>query len=130
MPDAPITPVLGYDDVNEASDWLCHAFGFRVRLRIGSHRVQLERDGGWVVVARRPEPASTGDSLMVRVDDVDAHHDRALAAGARILSPPTDYPYGERQYSAVDIGGHAWTFSQTIADVDPAEWGGQSVDLG
>jgi uncharacterized glyoxalase superfamily protein PhnB len=61
----------------------------------------------------------------VRVEDADAHHDRAVDAGARITSPPTDYPYGERQYSAEDPGGHLWTFSQSIADVDPADWGGE-----
>ena len=64
---------------------------------------------------------------MVRVDDVDAHHDRAAAAGAQIALPPTDYPYGERQYTAEDPGGHRWTFSQSVADVDPADWGGLLV---
>ena len=65
--------------------------------------------------------------MLVRVDDADAHYARAAAAGAQIVSPPTDYPYGERQYSAVDVGGHHWTFSQSIADVDPATWGGELV---
>jgi uncharacterized glyoxalase superfamily protein PhnB len=41
---------------------------------------------------------------MVKVDDVDAHHERARQHGAVILSAPTDYPYGERQYSAEDLG--------------------------
>lgn len=45
-------------------------------------------------------------------------------APRRILRPPTDYPYGERQYTAADPAGHVWTFSQTLADVDPASWGG------
>jgi hypothetical protein len=44
------------------------------------------------------------------------------------VSPPTDYRYGERQYTAKDVGGHRWTFSQSIADVDPADWGGELVD--
>jgi uncharacterized glyoxalase superfamily protein PhnB len=57
-----------------------------------------------------------------------AHHARAVAHGANILRPPTDYPYGERQYTAVDPGGHAWTFSQSIADVDPALWGGMLLE--
>ena len=39
--------------------------------------------------------------------------------------PPTDFPYGERQYSVEDPGGHRWTFSQSIADVDPRTWGGE-----
>ena len=63
----------------------------------------------------------------MRVADVDAHCDLARQLGARILNPPTDYPYGERQYTAEDIGGHKWTFSQTLADVDPRDWGGTLV---
>ena len=44
--------------------------------------------------------------------------------GARSSTEPTDHVYGERQYSAEDPWGHRWTFSQTLADVDPADWGG------
>jgi uncharacterized glyoxalase superfamily protein PhnB len=40
------------------------------------------------------------------------------------VAAPADFPYGERQYTVQDPGGHIWTFSQTIADVDPAAWGG------
>jgi uncharacterized glyoxalase superfamily protein PhnB len=63
---------------------------------------------------------------MVRVDDVDVHHDRAQLRGARVLHPPTDYPYGERQYEVEDPAGHRWTFSETIADVAPEDWGAES----
>jgi hypothetical protein len=56
---------------------------------------------------------------MVRVDDVERHHERAKQGGARILRPPAEYPYGERQYSVEDFAGHQWTFSQSIADVAP-----------
>ena len=42
----------------------------------------------------------------------------------RISSPLTTYPFGERQYSAQDPFGHRWTFSQSVADVDPRDWGG------
>jgi uncharacterized glyoxalase superfamily protein PhnB len=63
---------------------------------------------------------------MVRVDDVDAHFERSRARGARILDEPTDFPYGERQYNVEDLAGHRWTFSQTIADVAPEDWGGSS----
>jgi len=58
------------------------------------------------------------------VPDAGAHYERARLGGAQTSGPPSDHPYGERQYSAVDIGGHFWTFSQTITDVDPADWGG------
>jgi uncharacterized glyoxalase superfamily protein PhnB len=66
--------------------------------------------------------------LLVRVEDADSHRAQAEAAGAKILSEPTDWPYGERQYSAEDPGGHVWTFSQSIDDVDPAVWGGTLKD--
>ena len=64
----------------------------------------------------------------VRVDDADRHHEQAKRSGARILQPPTDYPYGERQYSALDLAGHRWTFSHSIGDVDPATWGGTAIN--
>ena len=65
-------------------------------------------------------------SIMVKVENVDAHHDHALERGARILSPPTDYPYGERQYAVEDLARHQWTFTQAIADLAPEDWGGTS----
>jgi uncharacterized glyoxalase superfamily protein PhnB len=65
-------------------------------------------------------------SIIVEVENVDAHHDHALQRGARILSPPTDYPYGERQYSVEDLAGQQWTFTQAIADLAPGDWGGTS----
>jgi len=65
---------------------------------------------------------------MVRVANVDNHCKHAEKSGARIISPATDYPYEERQHSVEDIGGHLWTFSQTIADVDPNVWGGILFD--
>jgi uncharacterized glyoxalase superfamily protein PhnB len=128
VPSATVIPVLAYADAIEASDWICAAFGFEVRLRIAQHRVQLVLgDGAVVATDGGGASAAAGHSLLVRVEDADAHHDRAVAAGARIVSPPRDYPYGERQYTAEDLGGHRWTFSQSLADVDPAEWGGVLV---
>jgi uncharacterized glyoxalase superfamily protein PhnB len=132
IPRATVIPVLAYPDVAEASRWLCDAFGFRERLRIGVHRIQLLYGDG-AVVANQAAGGGGGDSLhsvLVRVEDADRHREQAERAGARVLSPPTDYPYGERQYTAEDPGGHRWTFSQSIADVDPASWGGAAVDPG
>ncbi|MBA3376452.1 MAG: VOC family protein [Actinobacteria bacterium] len=125
VPKATVIPELAYADVAEASEWLCAAFGFRVRLRIAAHRAQLVFGDGAVIVTERGRKGGIAPhSILVRVDDADRHHEQALASGARVLGPPTDYPYGERQYTAEDPGGHRWTFSQSIADVDPAEWGG------
>jgi uncharacterized glyoxalase superfamily protein PhnB len=46
---------------------------------------------------------------------------------AATIMEPTDFEYSERQYTAEDIAGHQWTFSETLADVAPEEWGGTSV---
>jgi uncharacterized glyoxalase superfamily protein PhnB len=131
MPRSTVIPELGYDDVGEAADWLCAAFGFTVRLRIATHRVQLNVGDGAVVVTERRQPqgdargqVDRAHAVMVRVADVDHHSRQAAGAGARIVHPPTTYPYGERQYSVEDPGGHVWTFSQSVADIDPADWGG------
>lgn len=122
VPSSTVIPVLAYDEVAQASDWLCRVFGFKERLRIADHRAQLVFGDGAVTLTAR-DSAGRG-AVLVRVDDADRHHEHAKANGARILQPPTDYPYGERQYTAEDLGGHVWTFSQSIADVDPASWGG------
>jgi uncharacterized glyoxalase superfamily protein PhnB len=128
MPTSTVTPVLEYPDVRAAVAWLCRAFDFRERLRIGTHRAQLVFGEGCVVLAERPSNATdaprTGAAVMIRVPNAAAHRAIALAAGAVGVGEATDYPYGERQYGAEDPWGHRWTFSETIADVDPAEWGG------
>lgn len=126
MPPGPVIPELPYADVPSAAQWLCNAFGFTERLRIGSHRIQLNVGAGAIVVVEA-EGAGAG-RVMAPVDDVDGHYARALAAGAKVLGEPTTYPFGERQYSVIDIGGHRWTFTQTVADSDPATWGGELVN--
>lgn len=55
---------------------------------------------------------------------LERHRERAVNAGARVVSEPSASPYGEKQYTVQDIGGHVWTFSETVEDVDPASWGG------
>lgn len=131
MPTSPIIPVLGYADVREAVAWLTRCFGFKERLRIGNHRAQLRYGGGDLVVMQHspvPGTATPAHSIMVRVPNVDAHFAHAKAAGVMIIEPPATLPYGERQYTAKDLGGHVWTFSQPIADVDPSVWGGELFD--
>jgi uncharacterized glyoxalase superfamily protein PhnB len=128
---AQVIPVLVYPDVREAVEWLTAAFGFAERLRIGeSHRSQMSVGEGAVIVGdvrsdrRPPRPGEETHSVVVRVDDANAHCERARANGAKILREPTDWEYGERQYEAEDPAGHRWVFSETLRDVDPAEWGG------
>jgi uncharacterized glyoxalase superfamily protein PhnB len=135
IPPALVIPVLVYPDVREAVAWLTDAFGFAERLRIGeNHRSQLSfGDGGALIVAdvrserRPPRRGEVTHSVVVRVEDAKAHCERAREHGARIVMEPTDFEYGERQYTAEDFAGHQWTFSETLADVDPADWGGELV---
>ncbi len=134
IPKASVIPVLIYSDVREAVDWLCAVFGFRERVQIGeNHRAQLSLGDGALIVGdvrgdrRPPRRGEVTHSVMVRVEDADAHCEHARQAGARILMEPKSFEYGERQYHAEDFAGHQWTFSQTLADVAPEEWGGVSV---
>jgi uncharacterized glyoxalase superfamily protein PhnB len=131
IPSATIIPELAYADVPAAAAWLCRAFGFTERLRIADHRIQLLSGTGAIVVMDRSREEAgalpSAHGVLVRVDDVDAHYERAVAAGAEVSSTPVTHPFGERQYGARDPGGHRWTFSETVDDVDPASWGGELV---
>ena len=134
IPRATVIPVLAYPDVNQAAAWLCAAFGFSVRLRIGNHRVQLNVGDGAVIVREMRENETnaalgTGCSVTVRIEDADAHCKSAKEQGAKITQEPVTHPYGERQYNAVDFAGHSWTFSQSVMDVHPRDWGGTAERL-
>ena len=92
VPPCTVIPVLSYPDVGAAADWLCKAFGFTVRLRIGNHRIQMKAGDGCFVIGEGDVPADTAHLVMVRVEDADSHCERARQHGARILKPPTDHP--------------------------------------
>lgn len=131
IPSATVIPVLVYPDVRAAVAFLSEAFGFVERVQIGEdHRSQLRFGDGALIVGdvrhdhRPPRPGEETHSVVVRVEDARAHCEHARAHGARILKEPTDFQYGERQYSAEDPWGHRFTFSQTLRDVEPEEWGG------
>jgi len=119
-----IIPVLTYQDIASARDFLVQAFGF---VAGGVHRtpegpaVHGEvRAGDATIWLHRMTPEHHLDSplavdvansgLVVHVDDVDAHYQRARSAGARIDSEPVDQPYGQREYGARDLEGHRWWF--------------------
>ncbi len=135
LPPPTVVPVLVYPDVRAAVAWLAGAFGFGERVRIGEdHRAQLSigEDGAMIVAdaqgERRPPPAGGVSHLVkVRGEDVAAVHRRAEQFGARILEPPTDQPYGERECTVEDLGGHRWQFTQTVRDVAPEEYGCETV---
>ena len=144
VPRCTVIPELAYPDVADASEWLCGAFGFTVRLRIADHRVQLNVGDGAIVVkdagGAMPTGASGGPgdrshSVMVRVDDVDGHCRQSTGFGARLVNPPQTYPFGERHIrsstraatcgrlrsrwptSLLKIGvGHPWRSEESTAE--------------
>ena len=146
-PSATIVPTLIYEDVGAAATWLCGAFGFSVRLltppdasgmighaqlafggaaiMLGAARVGQGFNAPDSALFRPPRHGELSHYIHVRVEDVDRHMEHAKAFGARILSTPADQMFGERQYTAEDLAGHRWSFSQTIDDIDPASWGGR-----
>ena len=125
-PRATVVPILVYEDVTAAIEWLCSAFGFTERLRAGApggvvSHAQLTVGDGAIMLGRRTDEVS--QYVTVHLDDVDRHYERSKAYGAVIVKGPTNMPFGERQYTAQDLGGHRWTFSQSIADVPLEDWG-------
>jgi uncharacterized glyoxalase superfamily protein PhnB len=126
IPNCTVIPELAYPDIGKAIDWLGDAFGFTLRLRIANHRAQLNVGDGALVLTELPEGQQVdgGHSMLVRVESVDRHCEQATRHGAVMLRAPADHPYGERQCTVEDFAGHRWTFSQSIADVDPTTWGG------
>lgn len=129
IPRSTVLPELAYPDIGEAIDRLCDAFGFTLRIRIGDHRAQLNVGDGAVILIERNRNVALQSAVMVRVEDVNAHCERARHAGVRIVREPADYPYGERQYNVEDFAGHHWCFTQSIADIDPRDWGGTPGQL-
>lgn len=101
-----------YHDCQAAIDFLTGAFGFR------EHEVSKNDDG----TVKHAELLAGDDLIMigpgrpggpgiyVAVDDVDAHHDRARAAGAEITMGLTDQSYGSREYACKDPEGNPWFF--------------------
>ena len=130
-----ITPFVLYEDVAAAIDWLSHAFGFEERLRFTDDEgtvthAELTLGGGEVFLGhpgpdyRSPKRLGTSSHLVhVYVDDIGAHHARAVEAGATVFGELQDTPYGERRYDTEDLEGQRWSFAQKVKDVAPEEWG-------
>lgn len=128
-----IYPRLGYEDEHAAIEFLTRAFGLRERVEArqehedGHVLAWLEAGDGVVMVGHTQHdvhgihsPAETGAAtcmINVTVDDVDAHHARAVAAGARITMALNDAFYGERRYEATDPEGNRWHFGEPLASV-------------
>lgn len=133
-----VVPMLAYRDGPAAMDWLARAFGFEVRERwldeqgVLTHGEMATEHG--VIMLATPSPDYEGptahrrhcaaadawssvpwvvDGVLVQVDDVDAHFDRAAAEGAVLLSDVEQGPDGSRLYRAEDVEGHRWMFLQS-----------------
>lgn len=134
-----ISTALYYDDARAAIDWLCEAFGFEVKLLVEGEGGRVEHSelvfgGGLVMVGearadkrerfpymRSPGQVEGGNTqnMMVYVDDVRAHCERARAAGAVVTSEPETHDYGDDHwadfgYECRDVGGHHWWFYERL----------------
>jgi uncharacterized glyoxalase superfamily protein PhnB len=128
-----VFPFLRYEDAPAAFEWLARAFGFEKQMLVpgpdGTIAHAQLRYGGSVImigsitddVMKLKRPAVVGGAtqgLYVHVDDVDAHHDRAKAAGAEIIMELEDSDYGSREYIARDPEGHVWSFGTYAPDME------------
>jgi uncharacterized glyoxalase superfamily protein PhnB len=135
IPSSTAIPVLVDPDVRAAVAWLTDTFGFVEPVSIGeAHRAQMHiGDGGAMIVAdvrgeQLPRRAGAVKHVVkVGVEDVDAQFARARAGGARLPQERIEYEYVERERTVEDFAGHRWHFTQSMRDVDPEEWGGESV---
>jgi uncharacterized glyoxalase superfamily protein PhnB len=110
-----IFPILRYADARAAIDFLTSAFGFVLGdLTEADGEVvhaELRHGDGLVMLSRLSDQADKGRSMVyVAVGDPDAHHAAAVAAGAEVIQPLTDQPYGSREYGAADPEGNRWYF--------------------
>jgi len=134
----PVASALCYRDANAAFLWLEKAFGLEPAMVITDadgkimHSEMTFEGGGRIMVGtewteEHKSPASIGGKNTQTVHlhmagDINAHCERARAAGAQIIQAPEDQFYGDRTYRAKDLEGHIWTFGQTVKVMDWAEW--------
>jgi uncharacterized glyoxalase superfamily protein PhnB len=134
VPADIVLPHIVYRDVVEAVAWLTKTFGFVEHYRYGHPAepsgAQMHLGEAWIMVNRAADgskvPGQLGygtQGLTIFVEDVDAHYQRAKAAGATIVEELNETCYGERQYGVLDLDGHHWLFSRHAHDVSPDEWG-------
>ena len=122
-----VYPRLAYRDEVGALEFLTRAFGFVERrearmehpdgtlawLELGDGLIMIGRSGPQRHGLTSPLDADpTTTMMMVYVDNVDAHYERAVAEGANVVSEPQDMFWGDRRYEAFDLEGHRWHFAQ------------------
>ena len=117
-----IYPTFHFRDARAAIDFLERAFGFErkavydaddgtvqhAEMRLGDGIVMFGDTKDTEFAKLAPPPGSA--SVYVAVDDVDALHERAKAAGAEIVYGPKDQHYGSRDFTARDLEGNLWSF--------------------
>ncbi|MYD73927.1 MAG: glyoxalase/bleomycin resistance/extradiol dioxygenase family protein [Chloroflexi bacterium] len=130
-----VIPYLSYADAPAAIEYLCGAYGFEAGTQmdmgngvLGHAELHLQDNVVFLSTAfdemgqASPRSLSAVHSqVMVYVDNVDDHYERARAAGAEIVEEIADQFYGDRSYRTVDPEGHQWIFTQHIRDVTPEE---------
>ncbi len=130
-----ILPYLNYADPAAAIEFITTAFGFEQGLRLDGPdgsvmHCELLHSGETLMLAGEfaegglSSPKSLGGvhaSVVVYVDDLDAHYEQAKAAGVQIVQEPTEQFYGDRTYRALDPEGLGWDFHQHVRDVTPEE---------
>lgn len=109
-----VFPTLRYRDANAAVEWLQRGFGLEPKAVYRGddgtvHHAELGLGDGLVMFGQQRDDGST-HGIYVVVADPDAHHARALAAGAQITRAPEGMDYGSREYSARDPEGNVWSF--------------------
>ena len=127
MSGANIIPTLRYRNAPAAIEWLCRAFGFdrhmvvdgpdgtvvHAQLTYGDGMIMLgsSRDDEFGRLMKTPREAETNtQSTYIVVEQINSHHERAVASGAEIVMPLVDEDYGGKGYSALDLEGNLWNF--------------------
>jgi uncharacterized glyoxalase superfamily protein PhnB len=124
-----VIPVLVYEDIEAAHDFLVQVFGFasgglhrlddgtvvHAEVLLGEAPIWLHRVTAEHEMASPKGSAESHGGLTVIIEDVDAHFGRSQTAGATIDSAPTDQPYGLREYGVRDPENHRWWFSSRVA---------------
>ncbi len=135
-----MSTAIAYQDANAAITWLCNALGFEIRLKVegdagqvvhseltyGEGLVMITQESpddlrSWKRSMRSPKSlhGAWTQSIMIYVDDVDAHCAQARAGGAQIVQELETHDYGadhwaDRSYGALDPEGHVWWISQRL----------------
>jgi uncharacterized glyoxalase superfamily protein PhnB len=127
-------PFLRYQDAPAAIDWLVKAFGFKEQMVVPNENGtvahgELEFGSGVMMLAsarddelRIKSPRDLGavsGGIYVYLEDVDAHCERARAAGAEIVRGPEHTDYGSHEYTARDLEGHLWSFGTYRPNAEP-----------